>query len=279
VINLKISAWASLETCLETGVLQCVTILWFTQFCSVLGLKWFFNMESCLLFLTIITRTLVSRSSTIFSVQLTACFRNIARHFKTIPTETVRSVLGWPKTWRCLPATLSRCYYQLSKNLLYSIDFLSWHVKTWNTTWHSCAATFELAFQIPVFLGKKQTLAIHDRATDVRSFFLISHLTMLCNCAYAWHGMEFVTFPSDKRSFWVQCRQWSHTRLKILPCQSLPASLILKAYNCAGFDDAFLNCLSFLKGHCLPILKWYGRSSCDLWGRSGTTGHHSDGAI
>jgi hypothetical protein len=36
----------------------------------------------------------ISRSSTTFSAQLTECFRYLARHFKTNPTETVRSVLG-----------------------------------------------------------------------------------------------------------------------------------------------------------------------------------------
>jgi hypothetical protein len=40
------------------------------------------------------TDRLISRSSTIFSAQLTACFRCLARHFKSIPTEIVRSVLG-----------------------------------------------------------------------------------------------------------------------------------------------------------------------------------------
>jgi hypothetical protein len=37
---------------------------------------------------------LIRRSSTTFSDQLTECFRYLARHFKTNPTETVRSVLG-----------------------------------------------------------------------------------------------------------------------------------------------------------------------------------------
>jgi hypothetical protein len=36
----------------------------------------------------------IGRSSTTFSAQLTACLRDLARHFKTDPTETERSVLG-----------------------------------------------------------------------------------------------------------------------------------------------------------------------------------------
>jgi hypothetical protein len=32
--------------------------------------------------------------------------------------------------------------------------------------------------------------------------------------------------------------------------------------------------LPFLKGHGWPILKWYGMSSCDLWGRSLTAKIH-----
>jgi hypothetical protein len=36
----------------------------------------------------------LSRSSTTFSAQLTACFCDLVRHFKTNPTEIVRSVLG-----------------------------------------------------------------------------------------------------------------------------------------------------------------------------------------
>jgi hypothetical protein len=38
--------------------------------------------------------TIISCSSTTFSAQMSECFRYLARHFKTNPTETVRSVLG-----------------------------------------------------------------------------------------------------------------------------------------------------------------------------------------
>jgi hypothetical protein len=36
----------------------------------------------------------ISRSSTTFSAQMTPCFRYLASHFKTKPTETVHSLLG-----------------------------------------------------------------------------------------------------------------------------------------------------------------------------------------
>jgi hypothetical protein len=38
--------------------------------------------------------TIISCSSTTFSAQMSECFRYLARHFKTNPTDTVRSVLG-----------------------------------------------------------------------------------------------------------------------------------------------------------------------------------------
>jgi hypothetical protein len=57
---------------------------------------------------------IVGRSSTTFSAQLTACLRDLARHFKTDPTETVALCFGYPKT-PCLQAAIDTVSRQLAR--------------------------------------------------------------------------------------------------------------------------------------------------------------------